>query len=321
MGAPAQAGLAIDARALDNLKRDARANSDKALHAAAKQFEAVFMQMILKSMRDAIPQSDMIENDQTKLFTSMFDQEISQRLASKGLGLADMMMKQLTVKPATARDFTSDPLRMPGEKPSEPTAISLSSAAPAITISLSARQALAKISNALSELGSSQNIAGPTDNNKAPQSFVDRMLSHASVAARATGIPAQFILGQAALESGWGRREIRGADGAASYNLFGIKAGKSWTGPTTEAPTIEYVNGVPRKSVERFRAYGSYAEGFADYARLLASNPRYAQVLRAGQDAAGFASTLQQAGYATDPAYAEKLTRAINHTLSLARSG
>ena len=115
---------------------------------------------------------------------------------------------------------------------------------------------------------------------------------------------------QAALETGWGKSELRFTDGKPTYNLFGIKAGRSWNGAVAEATTTEYVNGAAQKTVERFRAYSSYAEAFRDYANLLASNPRYAGVLNQ-QDAAGFARGLQQAGYATDPMYAAKLERII----------
>jgi flagellar protein FlgJ len=149
----------------------------------------------------------------------------------------------------------------------------------------------------------------------AARDFVSRLWPHALEASRTTGVAPQFILGQAALESGWGRGEIRMADGATSHNLFGVKAGRGWQGPTADVMTTEYVNGAPVKSVERFRAYGSYAEAFKDYANLLAANPRYAQVLNERTDAAAFARGLQQAGYATDPNYADKLTRVITGTV------
>ena len=173
------------------------------------------------------------------------------------------------------------------------------------------RQALAQISESTPSIARSD----------APKAFVDRMLPHALEAEQATGIPARFILAQAALESGWGQREIRGVDGAPSFNLFGIKANGGWTGATVDAVTTEYLGGVPRKSTEKFRAYSSYAEAFRDYASMLARSPRYAGVLAAAKDAAGFAQGLQAAGYATDPLYAEKLTRVINHTLALNRTG
>jgi flagellar protein FlgJ len=149
--------------------------------------------------------------------------------------------------------------------------------------------------------------------------FVNRFWPHALDASRETGLPAHFILGQAALESGWGARETRGPEGAPTFNLFNIKAGQSWRGASAEVPTTEYVGGVAQKVAARFRAYGSYAEAFRDYATLLKSNSRYAGVLQSGNDPAQFARELQKAGYATDPDYAAKLTRVI--TGSVMRGG
>jgi len=127
-------------------------------------------------------------------------------------------------------------------------------------------------------------------------------------------VPPQFMVGQAALESGWGKHEIRTADGGTSHNLFGVKAGRGWNGPSVEKTTTEFVNGVAQKTTAKFRVYSSYGEAFKDYAKLIGGNPRYAGVLSQAQDARGFARGLQQAGYATDPAYADKLVRVINST-------
>jgi flagellar protein FlgJ len=162
--------------------------------------------------------------------------------------------------------------------------------------------------------------------------FVQQHMDAAQRAQAETGIPAAFMVSQAALETGWGRREIRHADGSPSFNLFGIKAGAGWKGPVAEIVTTEYVDGRPQKVTAKFRAYGSYAESFADYARLMTQSPRYAAATQAvaaqsrgaaagdATQAARFATGLQQAGYATDPAYADKLTRVINTTLRLQRS-
>ncbi len=146
---------------------------------------------------------------------------------------------------------------------------------------------------------------------QAARDFVNRVWPHAVDAARSTGVPAQFLVAHAALESGWGKSEIRRPDGSSSHNLFGIKAGRSWQGASVEAATTEYVDGVAQPAKEKFRAYGSYAEAFRDYASLLASNPRYSGVI-GQQDGTAFARSLQQAGYATDPMYADKLSRIIN---------
>ena len=165
--------------------------------------------------------------------------------------------------------------------------------------------------------GQATGRAGSTPAAGAPQDFVRRMMDHAVEAQKSSGIPAHFILGQAALESGWGKHEIKAVDGSTSHNLFGIKAGRNWTGATVDAVTTEYVNGVPRKSVEKFRAYASYGDAFSDYAGLMARNTRYAGLKNAGGDAGVFAGRMQAAGYATDPAYARKLTQVINQTLAM----
>jgi peptidoglycan hydrolase FlgJ len=140
--------------------------------------------------------------------------------------------------------------------------------------------------------------------------FIDRHEAAAAAAERSSGIPATFMLAQAGHESGWGRREILRADGTPSHNLFGIKAGANWKGAVAEVTTTEYVDGAPRHVVQRFRAYGSHAESFADYAALM-KNRRYQAVREAGHDAQAFALGLQRAGYATDPRYADKLSGAI----------
>jgi flagellar protein FlgJ len=143
--------------------------------------------------------------------------------------------------------------------------------------------------------------------------FVDRLAAPAQAASSATGIPARFIIGQAALESGWGKREIKNNDGSSTHNVFGIKATSDWTGKTATAVTTEYVNGKPQKVVEKFRAYDSYEAALTDYASVLKSNPRYAPVVEASRDAAGFAHGMQKAGYATDPQYAKKLISIMRH--------
>jgi flagellar protein FlgJ len=147
------------------------------------------------------------------------------------------------------------------------------------------------------------------------------MWPHAIAAQRTTGVPAAFVVGQAALESGWGRHEIRHADGRSAHNLFGIKATGGWSGPTVDVTTTEYVDGKPVKAVEKFRAYGSYAEAFRDWASLMSTSARYGGVLREAKSPEGFAQGLQRAGYATDPDYADKLESTIQRALRLARSG
>ena len=312
--------LALDVQGLNELKLGARQSSPEAIKAAAQQFEAVFMNMLMKSMRESTPQDGMLDSEQTRMYTSMLDQQLTQRMASRGIGLADVMVRQLssaltpppgedakTPDAATAApDFllkAAKDLLLKATSDTEPRAGLPLNAPGQVTPPLSApRQLAPPLSGAAVRPG-----VAPAH----VEAFVQRLLPHAQTASAATGIPARFMLGQAALESGWGRAEIRAADGQNSHNLFGIKAGGAWRGRTADIVTTEYVNGKPQKQVESFRAYDSYADAFRDYATLLRANPRYQNVIAQGSDVAGFAQGLQQAGYATDPNYASKLMRVI----------
>jgi peptidoglycan hydrolase FlgJ len=293
-------GLAIDVKGVGALRQAAKNNSPEALKAAAQQFEALFMNMIMKSMRDASPKDDLFDNDQSRMYTSMLDQQMSQNLSSKGVGLADMLVRQLSAN----KNVQS----LPGD-PGDTTSYPKSTGA-------DARKYEALQPQDLTAGQSAQGLRNGTAQPAHVQAFQERLQGHAEEASRSTGIPAKFMLGQAALETGWGKKEIQATDGSTSHNLFGIKAGPGWKGKTVDAVTTEYVDGVAQKRVEKFRAYDSYADSFRDYARLLRSNPRYEGVLANATDVNGFAQGLQRAGYATDPNYAAKLTHIITKNLS-----
>lgn len=324
--------FALDVQAVDGLRATAKGNGRAGLEAVARQFEALFLNMMLKSMREATPQDGPMDNEQSRMFTAMLDQQLSQGMASRGVGLAEVMVRQLRHALPPDPSGGEGDMQGAGEMDSIPVPPHGARGTGSLPASLPA--ALQSIRVARRELPadpgsppSGAPSAEPRRTQEAaassswlpPQAmeFQARLMPYARQASAATGIPARFMLGQAALESGWGRREIRGADGAPSHNLFGVKAGSSWKGPVVETMTTEYVDGVPRKSVEKFRAYASYAEAFKDYVQLLSSNPRYADLLSQaarGLDAEGFAQGLQRAGYATDPDYAGKLGRIIRTT-------
>lgn len=315
--------LAIDAKSIDDLHLMAKQRPDEALQKVAQQFESLFMNMLLKSMREATPKDGLFDSQQTQFFTQMYDQQLAQHISTRGIGIADMMVKQLTrannsINPETSISQTDAILSTinsinhsslvrnghPNDKSGQ--------LWPNSQTSSSAGAPLGIINSPAG--GSAATNQSETQFRKLPShstSFIDKLLPHAKAVSQSTGIPPHFMLAQAALESGWGKHEIRHADNSPSYNLFGIKAGASWKGDVVETVTTEYINGVPQKMVEKFRAYNSYAEGFNDYAKLLLDNPRYAKVLQS-TDAAAFASGLQRAGYATDPLYAEKLIRILN---------
>lgn len=297
--------LAFDANALNKLKVSAKDNTLESVKEVAKQFEAVFINMVMKSMRAASPQDGIFDNEQSRTFTAMLDQQLSSNLASKGVGLADILTRQLTkvsnstttameqavyddtginTKPIEVNRYIPDLLKNTGY-------VSTPTPAP-----VSINKGLEK----------------PDDLNGQAAVFHQRLSRHAVAASRATGMPANYMLGQAALETGWGRREIKGSDGTNSHNLFGIKATGGWKGKVVETTTTEYINGVKQKRVEKFRAYDSYAESFKDFANLIQNNPRYKQVMDNVDSIRGYARALQNAGYATDPNYANKLASVIN---------
>jgi peptidoglycan hydrolase FlgJ len=270
----------------------------------------------LKSMREATPQEGVFDNSNTQLYTSMLDSQLAQSLSrGKGIGLADMMLRQMERQGMIPAETTADKVvTVPRfERQSFVTPERSSPLAPtANPVSVSQvpdRHVLPEF-KVLPD--ASRNAATTHDGFAGAADFVAALLPHASDASKTLGVPAQFLLGQAALESAWGKRTIRDVKGNNSFNLFGIKAGKGWHGAVAQAVTTEYVNGVARKKTESFRAYGSYAESFQDYAKLLKNSPRYAPLFIKPLDADGFARGLQQAGYATDPSYAVKLARVIN---------
>jgi flagellar protein FlgJ len=174
--------------------------------------------------------------------------------------------------------------------------------------------------SALSGATESDAVQAVTPYGSNAQQFVSAQAQSAARVSAESGIPADFMIAQAAHETGWGRREIRGRDGSNSYNLFGIKAGPGWNGPSVTITTTEVIDGEPRKVQAQFRAYSSYEDSFRDYAKLIGTSPRYAAARRATDDPSAFARELQRAGYATDPNYAAKLSRVIQTTQRLQRS-
>lgn len=346
---PSTQRLAGDLRTSADIKAKMATDPKGALKEAAQQFEALFLQQVLKSMRDTVPQDGPFDSEATRFYTGMLDQQLATRLASSGrVGLAKLIEQQLgrnmglspdVVAAGAAKDGAQPDVATPtpeqllnGLRSNLPEGMEtlppgLQTKVAAALQSLASEQQRDKVM----EAGRAANLATPSvavapaggdgrSDGSPARDFVSRIWPHAVEASRSTGIPAQFLVAHAALESGWGKSEIRRGDGSSSYNLFGIKAGRSWQGGAVEAATTEYVGGVAQPSREKFRAYGSYAEAFRDYASLL-QRPRFAGALNS-TDGTEFARSLQQAGYATDPMYADKLSRIINGaTLRQALSG
>jgi flagellar protein FlgJ len=272
MTAPTHISFFADFQGLAALKNEAKQQAPAALQEAARQFESLFTQMLLKSMREAnksFGEDSLFGSDQADMYQDMFDDQIAMQLSKgKGLGLADMLVKQLQqgVSPGAESPHPTPPPAAGGGQGGGANALTLSK-----------------------------------------DDFISRLRPHAEAAARELGVDPNALLAQAALETGWGRSVPCNANGECSFNLFGIKAGSQWSGATVNVPTLEFEEGVAVRKVERFRAYDSPADSFRDYAALIRDSSRYANARGAGDNVEAFAAALQQGGYATDPHYAQKI--------------
>ena len=292
--ASAHQPLAVDTRSLNALKYEAGQNSPEATKEAAKQFESLFMRELIKSMRYATMKSGMLDSAGGDLGTDMLDQQLSVQMSGQPGGLSEAIARQLSRQMGAAEPTFSVPSTLSLQQVTGRSAFT------------------AKSTTAASAVGATTAPAP-----KGRDEFVAHLSNTAETVSKESGIPASFMLGQAGHETGWGKSEIRNKDGSTSYNLFGIKAGKGWTGKVAEVTTTEYIDGVPRKVVAKFRAYDSYEESFRDYAQLINNSPRYdkAQAIAKTGSAVAYATELQKAGYATDPEYAKKLSGAISSAL------
>lgn len=300
---------AFDVQATQDLRTRFQKDPQDGLKAAAQQFETMFLQMVLKSMRDATPQDGLLNSEQSRFYTGLLDQQLAQDMATRGggIGFARLIEKQLGAG-VGGRAEGSDSV---GKSLEQQNLSMLQTDVGHLRYTQTPNPVQTSAYYANPQQSVLQGNGGAGTIPSSSREFVGKVWPHAVEASRATGIAPQFLVAQSALESAWGKGEIRRADGSSSFNLFGIKAGKAWSGPTVEAQTTEYIDGQARQVTERFRAYASYEEAFRDYANLLRNNPRYSPVI-GSQDGNEFARRLQQAGYATDPQYAEKLTRIIN---------
>jgi len=286
-------GFIHDIAGLDKLRQKAvdgdDASEKAALTAAAKQFEAIFTSMLFKSMRDANSsfESGLMDSQNQQFYRQMMDEQMSSELSSSGsLGLADMIVAQLTSgsvenQNANARNTDFEAMmekvdRMRQERADTTTVV--------------------------------KSEAQQPSRFESPESFVNSMKPYAEKAARALGVDSSLLLAQAALETGWGQKVINNSRGS-SNNLFNIKADRSWSGDKVATQTLEYHQGVPVKEQAAFRSYQNYEDSFNDYVRFLNENPRYTTVLRHGGNNEEFIRGIHQAGYATDPSYADKVLR------------
>lgn len=266
-----------DFNGLDALKRSAKADDPQAIRQAARQFESLLTSMLLKSMREAKLSDSFGDSEQTQFYQDMFDQQLSLQLSQgKGIGLADMLVQQLTRSGAKAAAAGGASTAHPQAAPATNTQSVPTAANSVVSTSVQSR-------------------------------FVQQIEPYAAQAAKILGVPADALIAQAALETGWGQHLPGGSGESSSLNYFGVKAGGRWQGPSVDAQTVEYHNANAQAQQQPFRGYGSVGQGVQDYVNLLQGSPRYRHALGTGQDVVAFATGLQRGGYATDPAYVQKL--------------
>ncbi|MGB5201309.1 MAG: flagellar assembly peptidoglycan hydrolase FlgJ [Sedimenticolaceae bacterium] len=273
-----------DFSGLAALRARAREDQGAALDQVARQFEALFLQMMLKSMRDASFGGGLMDSKQSEMYRDMFDKQIAMDMSQgEGIGLADVLKRQLGAGISMVHgDLTpEDYLGMPIVAQPKASTGAPPSDAPALL-------------------------------DGSPEAFLDKLWPAAEEAAAKLQLAPEALLAQAALETGWGRHVMRHHSGDSSHNLFGIKADSRWQGEKVRVSTLEYRDGVPLKTRANFRAYSSFEDSFRDYVDFVQRNPRYRDALEKTQDAKAYFGALQQAGYATDPAYAEKIQRILD---------
>lgn len=287
-----------DFSGLAKLKNQAKKDSPEAVKAVAKQFEALFLQNILKSMRQAKLADGMMDSDQTETYTEMYDQQLALHLSnSSGVGLADLIVKQLEhnadAKKMTLADYQQR------------------SAAGGQDVTQYHRGSGRWVTNNPfdEEISLKNQSHRPI---KSAEDFIQQVLPYAHQAAMELGVDPKVLVAQAALETGWGRSVIKNRDGSSSFNLFNIKADRSWHGRQAQVPTLEFEDGIAKKVSAGFRSYGSFAESFQDYVHFIQRNPRYSEALKNVDNGDRYLRELQRAGYATDPHYANKVM-AIYH--------
>jgi flagellar protein FlgJ len=265
-------------------------SSPAAIRAVSQQVEALFLQMMLKSMRDASAADGEVDSNETGMYQDMFDKQVALTLSKhQDLGIARMFERQLGGKDSAAHPAATAP-RTPSSLPK---------------IGLSAPQTHADGS------GGSANASDSITTHHAAQ-FVSAVLPTIRRVAQGLGVNPLGLLAQAALETGWGRRMAHTADGAPSLNLFGIKAGEGWSGSRAVADTVEFSGGVATQRRTAFRAYGSIEESVSDFANLLSNSPRYRDAVAAGNDAQAYIHGIARSGYASDPEYGNKLNQILN---------
>jgi len=309
---------------LQSIKHQAKSDKEGALDAVAKQFESVFVSMMIKSMRDAnkgFSEGNLLQSSESDSYQQMFDSQLAVSLSNdKGIGLAEVIKRQLS-KGVLGADADREPKSFNLSQSFSLDDYSRRSFSPRLNAD-SIQQTVVKVENSLRNISGEGNekaieLAHEIDFSS-PDKFIQSLYPYAKNVEQETGIDAQVMLAQSALETGWGKHQILKKDGSPSFNLFGIKAQQGWEGESAEITTTEYRGGLAMKEQANFRSYDSYGDSFKDYAKFLKSNERYQSALEHLDDPKEFAMALQDSGYATDPNYANKINRIMDRYIDSA---
>jgi len=294
-----------------HLKKGAREKDPEAIRQVAKQFESLFVQMMLKSMRDTIPENQLFGSNAERMYQDMYDKQLSLQISNgKGIGLANVIERQLGGKPEhdinskRIEDYLANPKSTAFEKTMNSPVIKRAMEEARMKLSQVKPSPDAEVSS--TDENVSEKMQGSWES---AEKFIHDAWPHALRASERLGIDADVLMAQSALETGWGKHLPVNEDGTNSYNLFGIKADQRWQGDKVEINTREFRHGVMQYEKSNFRSYGSVAEAFEDYTNFIINSPRYQQALEHGYDGEAYARELQKAGYATDPHYASKINR------------
>jgi len=306
-----------DISSLNNLRKEAQDDGDKALEKVAKKFEGIFMQMLLKSMRQANASFESEDSPfngaGTKMYRDMHDQQMALNLSEQGsLGLADLIVQQLGAQkgnymPASALRTQALDMVKPASDTQVKTDIETAKSSQVTT-------------NATTNANAAQTSASPVAMTfNSPQEFVDKLMPYAKKAARLLGGSPGVLLAQAALETGWGQKIVAKGNGDTSFNLFNIKADRSWQGDKASVKTLEYREGVAVREQAKFRSYENAEQSFNDYVGFIKNSTRYQDAMKNISNPASYLHSLQEAGYATDPNYANKIIGVLKKVTELAR--
>lgn len=307
-----------DVQALEAMKHKGRHDKETRLDAVAKQFESLFVSMMIKSMRDAnkvFSEGNMLQSSESEFYQQMFDSQLAVTMSTgKGIGLADVIKRQLSPSLGIEK---ANPTIERKQAPEFSMAAYPRKHFPSRELAERMVNALDTVERTLDQQADirDQKESTPVHDFSSPQAFIESLYPYAKKVESETGVDARLMLAQSALETGWGKHQILRPDGSPSHNLFGIKAQQGWSGDQTEILTTEFRGGVAMKERAGFRAYSSYEDSFNDYAAFLQSNQRYQPAFDHLHDPKAFAYALQDSGYATDPSYGAKISRILDRYL------